>query len=129
MWGRLSGIFGDVQLSAFSFQLLALPSARDAIVVGLGDSPVSESRPGAPGTRPWAPSKMWARVADSSAGGDARTTAGLETGATRKATVFMPGCEVKDHGRPFSPPLFEGIALRGGVLAGSVKGWLGPGRA
>jgi hypothetical protein len=41
----------------------------------------------------WVPSKMWARVAGPVAGGDARMTAGLETGATRKAAAFILDCE------------------------------------
>jgi hypothetical protein len=36
------------------------------------------------------------------AGEDARTTAGLETGATRKTTVLIFGCEPNDDGRLFA---------------------------
>jgi len=45
--------------------------------------------------------EMCAGAADPGAGEDARTTAGLETGATRKAAVFILGCEPEDHGRLF----------------------------
>jgi hypothetical protein len=42
------------------------------------------------------------KAVDASAGEDARTTAGLETGATGGVAIFMPGCETKDHERLFS---------------------------